>query len=46
MTSSLLAGGLGHREFLMFRVNLVPRHLQVLVAVTVSGRRWARKGGQ
>lgn len=30
-------GGLGHREFLMFRVNLVPRHLQVLVAVTSQG---------
>lgn len=30
-------GGLGHREFLMFRVSHVPRHLQVLVAVMSQG---------
>lgn len=45
VTSSLPAGGLGHREFLTFHVSHVPRPLQVLVAVMVSGGWWARKGG-
>lgn len=44
MTSSLPAGGLGHRELLMFRVSHVSRHLQILVAVMVSGRWRAREG--
>lgn len=30
-------GGLGHREFLMFRVSHVPRQLQVPVTVMAGG---------